>query len=168
MAGTSALHRVLGVNFPLLAIYEHLRMPVQVTPNAISIRLDRALVNRYAHDLEYAHVYVDLDDTLIVRGEVDAGASGRLSVPVPERRAPARADHAARARRGRDARASPAERVPDELVELDSLVEKAERIPERDAILIDDSFRERRVAGERLGIPTFDSSMLEMLMDDRL
>ena len=168
VAGTSALHRVLGVNFPLLAIYEHLRMPVQVTPNAISIRLDRALVNRYAHDLEYAHVYVDLDDTLIVRGEVNARLvaylyqclnAGRRLVLIT-RHVHDVAETLARHRLSE---------LWDEIIHLqDSLVEKAERIPERDAILIDDSFRERRVAGERLGIPTFDSSMLEMLMDDRL
>src|SRR5262249_20058292 len=59
VAGPSTLHRVLGVTLPLLALYEHLRMPVEVLPNEIEIRLDRALVNRYAHDLEYRHVYVD-------------------------------------------------------------------------------------------------------------
>jgi carbamoyl-phosphate synthase large subunit len=168
VAGTSSLHRVLGVNFPLLAIYEHLRMPVQVTPNDISIRLDRALVNRYAHDLQYTHVYVDLDDTLIVRGEVNSRLvaylyqclnAGRRLVLIT-RHVHDVAETLARHRLSE---------LWDEIIHLqDSLVEKAERIPEHDAILIDDSFRERRVARERLGISTFDSSMLEMLMDDRL
>ena len=62
---------MLGVNFALLSVYEHLRIPVTVAPNDIDIRLDRALVNRYAHDLEYGHVYVDLDDTLLVGDAVN-------------------------------------------------------------------------------------------------
>ena len=41
----------------------------------LDVRLDRALVNRYAHDLELRHVYVDLDDTLIVRDAVNARSS---------------------------------------------------------------------------------------------
>jgi hypothetical protein len=45
--------------------------------------------------------------------------------------------------------------------------EKSDFIDEPDAILIDDSFRERLSASERLGIATFDSSMLELLFDDR-
>ena len=63
---------MLGVNFPLLSLYEHLRMPVELAPNDIDVRLDRALVNRYAHDLDYRHVYVDLDDTLLVGDAVNA------------------------------------------------------------------------------------------------
>src|SRR5918994_3577177 len=32
IAGTMAVHRVLGVNFPLLSLYEHARVPVQIEP----------------------------------------------------------------------------------------------------------------------------------------
>ena len=46
--------------------------------------------------------------------------------------------------------------------------EKADFIAEPDAILIDDSFRERADAHERRGIATFDATMIELLMDDRL
>lgn len=35
------------------------------------------------------------------------------------------------------------------------------------AIFIDDSFAERREVAEACGIPTFDLSMLELLLDDR-
>jgi carbamoyl-phosphate synthase large subunit len=168
VAGTSALHRVLGVNFPLLSLYEHLRMPVTVAPNDIAIRLDRALVNRYEHDLEYGHVYVDLDDTLLVGDAVNARLvtflfqcinAGRRLVLIT--------------RHARDVdetlRRHRLSGLWDDVVHIrEEGVEKAAHIRERDAILIDDSFRERRTAHERLGIPTFDSSMLELLIDDRV
>jgi carbamoyl-phosphate synthase large subunit len=168
VAGTSALHRVLGVNFPLLALYEHLRMPVAVAPNDIEIRLDRALVNRYAHDLEYGHVYVDLDDTLLVGDAVNTRLVAFLFQCVNAgRRIVLITRHA------RDVDETLARHrlsgLWDDVVHIrDDGVEKAEHIRERDAILIDDSFRERRVAHERLGIATFDSSMIELLIDDRL
>jgi len=44
---------------------------------------------------------------------------------------------------------------------------KAECIRERDAIFVDDSFRERTAVSEKLGIPSFDCSMIEMLLDYR-
>ena len=168
VAGTSALHRVLGVNFPLLSLYEHLRAPVAVLPNVLDVQLDRALVNRYRHDLEYRTVYVDLDDTLIVRGEVNCRLVGYLYQCVNAGRRLVlitrhTSDVAETLARHRLAQ------LWDEVVHVtDPATEKTEHIAARDAILIDDSFRERRTAHERLGIATFDSSMIEMLMDGRL
>jgi FMN phosphatase YigB (HAD superfamily) len=45
---------------------------------------------------------------------------------------------------------------------------KSQFIKESKSILIDDSFSERCDAASKLGIPTFDCSMLEMLIDDRV
>jgi carbamoyl-phosphate synthase large subunit len=168
VAGTSALHRVLGVNFPLLSLYEHLRMPVALAPNDIAVRLDRALVNRYQHDLEYGHVYVDLDDTLLVGDAVNTRLVAFLYQCVNAgRRIVLITRHA------RDVDETLARHrlagLWDEVVHItDERVEKADHIGEGDAILIDDSFRERRTAHERLGIATFDSSMIELLIDERL
>jgi len=45
---------------------------------------------------------------------------------------------------------------------------KSAFISEKDAIFIDDSFSERKEVHTRLGVPTFDCSMIEMLFDDRV
>ena len=168
VAGTSALHRVLGVNFPLLSLYEHLRMPVELAPNDIEVRLDRALVNRYAHDLSYRHVYVDLDDTLLVGDAVNVRLVAFVYQCVNAgRRVVLITRHAqdVDATLGRFRLSG----LWDQVIHIeDPGVEKADHIAEPDAILIDDSFRERRVARERLGIATFDSSMIELLWDERL
>ncbi len=168
VAGTSALHRVLGVNFPLLSLYEHLRMPVALAPNDIDVRLDRALVNRYAHDLAYRHVYVDLDDTLLVGDSVNTRLVAFVYQSVNAgRRVVLITRHAQNV--GQTLERFRLSEVWDEVIHIDDpSVEKADHIAEPDAILIDDSFRERRVAHERLGIATFDSSMIELLMDERL
>jgi carbamoyl-phosphate synthase large subunit len=168
VGGTSALHRVLGVNFPLLSLYEHMRMPVELAPNDIDVRLDRALVNRYAHDLDYRHVYVDLDDTLLVGDAVNTRLvafvyqcvnAGRRVVLITRHAQ----DVEQTLRRFR------LTELWDEVIHIaDPSVEKADHIAEPDAILIDDSFRERRGVHQRRGIPTFDSSMIELLIDDRL
>ena len=58
----------------------------------------------------------------------------------------------------------------DHIVHCDAAVCKADHMREHggDAIFIDDSFRERREVAERTGMATFDSSMVEMLFDDRV
>jgi hypothetical protein len=159
---------VLGVNFPLLSLYEHLRMPVALAPNDIDVRLDRALVNRYAHDLSYRHVYVDLDDTLLVGDSVNARLVAFVYQSINAgRRVVLITRHAQDVDATLDRFRLSA--LWDEVIHIeDPAVEKADHIGEPDAILIDDSFRERRVARERLGIATFDSSMIELLWDERL
>jgi carbamoyl-phosphate synthase large subunit len=166
VAGTSAVHRVTGVNFALLSIYEHMRAPVRISPNHVRVELDRALVNRYRHDLRYTSVYVDLDDTLIVRGMVHSTLVAFLYQCLNERR---RLILLTRHREDLDATLARFRLTGlwDRIVRVAEDEEKSDFIEERDAILIDDSFGERLSASERLGIATFDSSMLELLLDDR-
>jgi hypothetical protein len=166
IAGTMALNRVLGVNFPLLSIYEALRVPVSVDPLDVDAVIDRPLANRYAHDLTYSSVYVDLDDTLIVRDRVNVPLAGFLFQCLNEGR---RLVLLTRHRRD-VATTLGAHRLDglwDEVIRVADDAHKADHIGEPDAILIDDSFRERRGAHERLGIATFDSSMVELLVDHR-
>ncbi len=166
IAGTGAVHRVLGVNFALLSLYEHARVPVRIDALDADVLLDRALTNRYRHDLRYSAVYVDLDDTLVVRGEINTRLAPFLFQCLNERRrlvlitrhASDLAATLARHRLGG---------LWDDVVHITDGAPKADHIREPDAILIDDSFRERREAHERLGIATFDSSMVELLIDER-
>ncbi len=168
IAGTSAVHRVTGVNFALLSLYEQLRAPLELLTNPVAVELDRALVNRYRHDLVYSTVYVDLDDTLTVRGRVNCrlvallyqflGEAHRLVLLTRHR-----SDVSETLTRLR------LTQLWDEVIHVtDERRPKSDFIREPDAILIDDSFSERCAAAERLGIATFDSSMIELLEDHRL
>jgi hypothetical protein len=165
-AGTSAVHRVTGVNFALLSIYEQLRVPVAIAANAGSVELDRALANRYRHDLRYGTVYVDLDDTLVVRDAVNTSLvaflyqclnAGHRLVLLTRHRGDLEQTLSRFRLHG----------LWDQVVRVGDAEAKADYIAEADAILIDDSFRERAEAQERRGIATFDASMLELLLDDR-
>jgi carbamoyl-phosphate synthase large subunit len=165
-AGTSAVHRVTGVNFALLSIYEQLRVPVHISPNPTAVELDRALVNRYRHDLRYGAVYVDLDDTLIVRDAVNTSLVAFLYQCL-------NGDHPlVLLTRHRGDLEQTLDRFRlrglwDRVIHVADDQAKADFITEPDAILIDDSFRERADAHARRGIATFDASMLELLLDDR-
>jgi len=167
LAGTMALHRVQGINFPLLSIFEQERMPIRILRNSANVRIDRALANRYRHDLSYQTVYVDLDDTLLVRNLVNTElvrflyqCVGRgIRIVVLTRHAEDPNETLARFR---------LTGLPDEVVHLRCGESKAEFVTRHPAIFIDDSFSERLSVFEATGTPTFDCSMIEMLLDDRV
>src|SRR5690606_18050286 len=71
IAGSMAAHRVRGVNFPLLSILEEERVPLRIQTNPGHIELDRALANKYRHNIYFRTLYLDFDDTLVVRGSVN-------------------------------------------------------------------------------------------------
>jgi len=166
IAGTMCLHQMTGVNFPLLSIYEQERMHIEILTNGMEVTLDRTLKDRYRHNLRYNKVYVDLDDTLILRGEVNLDLvrflyqcvnkgiklilisrhEGSIEEPLKKYRL---------------------ERLFDEVLHLGKKVPKSDFIEGKDSIFIDDSFRERSEVAKSKGIPTFDCSMIEMLFEDQ-
>lgn len=167
IAGTMSTHRVLGVNFALLSIYEQERIPIEIITNKVSVEVDRALVNRYKHQVRCRVVYVDLDDTLILNGIVNVNLvrflyqcinKGILLVLLTKHAA----DVAPTLKKHR------LTGIFDKVIHVAPSAVKADYIREDDAILIDDSFSERKAASERLEILTFDCSMLEMLLDERV
>jgi carbamoyl-phosphate synthase large subunit len=166
LAGTMAFHRVKGVNFALLSIYEQKSLPVRIQTNKIDIQIDRALINRYKHDATYSSVYVDLDDTLLINNKVNTALVRFLYQCVNrEVRIVLLTRHAQDVEQS--LRRFRLWGLFDEIKHIGALSRKSDFIKDRDAIIIDDSFSERQEVYGSLGILTFDCSMLEMLIDDR-
>ena len=167
IAGTMALHRVKGINFPLLSIYEQERIPIEILTHSIDAEVDRALINRYRHNIQYSVVYIDLDDTLIIGDKVNTVLiqflyqcvnSGRKIILLT------RHAHNIRETLARYRLQS----IFDEIIQIEKTAKKSDYIVQNNAILIDDSFSERNDVSKTLHIPTFDSSMLELLLDERV
>jgi hypothetical protein len=167
IAGTMAVSRCLGVNLPLLTIMEMERRPISVMRNDSGLRIDRALVNRYTHEHRYSAVYVDLDDTLVIDGKVNT-----LLVRFLYQCINAGCPLHLVTRHARDPlatlRAHRLDWLFDSVHHLRADEPKSSVVAEPDAILIDDSFGERLQVHEALGIATFDCSMLEALIDERV
>jgi hypothetical protein len=166
IAGAMALYRVSGINFPLLSLYELRRLPLRILRHNAQVTLDRALVNRYKHDLVYRTVYVDLDDTLILRGRVNTRLVALLYQCLNRGVRLVLLTRHARNPQETLARYRIAQ-LFDEIVHLSPDQPKSVAIRDRCAIFIDDSFSERLQVHEATGIPTFDCSMIEMLFDAR-
>jgi carbamoyl-phosphate synthase large subunit len=167
IAGTSALTRARGVNLPLLSVYEAERLPVSLRPATHTVEIDRALRNRYRHNLSYGTIYVDFDDTLVVKGRIhhdlikllyqalDRGVrlvlitrhAGDLPVALRRHRL---------------------DSLFDEIFHLRAQEPKAHFIRDESGIFIDDSFNERRLVHEQTGIAVFSPAMIDSLLDERL
>jgi carbamoyl-phosphate synthase large subunit len=78
VVGSMAAHRVKGVNFALHSLYEAMRAPVQICPLTCDMEMDRALTNRYKHNVNCTDVFVDLDDTPIGRGKLNVDLAAYL------------------------------------------------------------------------------------------
>jgi hypothetical protein len=167
IAGTMAVHRVKGVNFALLSIYEQERIPVEILINKCGIEIDRALVNRYRCQPKYSTVYVDLDDTLILNDLVNINLIRFLYQCINKNiRVVLITKH--NGDLDQSLKKHRLAGIFDEIIQIEPSANKTDYIREKDAILIDDSFSERKAASERLGIFSFDCSMIEMLIDERL
>lgn len=168
IAGTMCYDRCKGVNFPLLSIYQFFGLPVSLSINTADLSLDRCLRNRYILHFDYDRVYVDLDDTLIFRGRINTDLIRFLyqcrnnGVKIILLSKNTEKDREAYLRRYRISE------LFDEKIWLEeSAVKAAYIIPEK-SIYIDDSFSQRKEAADKLGIPTFDASMIECLSDERI
>lgn len=166
ISGGMGLYRNLGVNFALLSVFDRMGRDVHVAAQSHDLRMDRALINRFHLGLTYRQVYIDLDDTLLVDGQVNTLAAAFLfqcrnrgvKVHLVSRHT-GDIDETL-ARHGLTG-------VFDSVTGLDRLTDKSARMDAREAIFIDDSFAERRQVQEALGIPTFAVDALECLLDWR-
>lgn len=162
IAGSMAAHRVRGVNFALLSLYEALRIPIQIRPLNCALEMDRALANRYRHNVEFTDVFVDLDDTLIIKGQLNLElaafllkcANGGKPVVLVTRHAH---DVRSTLRRYRIAE------IFDDIIHLSDEEPKSAYIKGKKPLFIDDSFRERAEVANATNATCFDLSMMDML-----
>lgn len=169
IAGTMGFNRARGINFPLLSIFQFIGRSVGTMINKAPLSLDRCLKNRFFFNYEYDTVYVDLDDTLIVHEKINTQLvqflyqciNGKKKIILLTKHL------------GPDVKAYLKEKrlfqIFDEIVWIKEGDSKAKLITNKtNAIYIDDSFSQRREVAETCGLPTFDPSMIEALLDDRI
>lgn len=166
VGGTMATHRVLGINFPLLSIYEKEGVSVKIMTNNCDVEIDRALVNRYKHNIKYNKVYVDLDDTLTINNKVNTQLIRFLYQAINRG---CKIILISKTVNDVEAVLKKLKLIGlfDEVILLKKDDSKADFINPEGAIFIDDSFSERKSVFERHKIPTFDCSMIELLIDER-
>lgn len=164
IAGAMATHRVAGINFPLLSLFEEERIPLSVHPLDGIIELDRALKNRYRHSISFSTLYIDLDDTLLIGDQVNLQAVNLVYQCINKgKKVVLLTRH-----QGNLTQTLKKHRLSglfDAIVHLGANEKKSAHIESGSAIFVDDSFAERMDVAKRCNIPTLDCSMIELITE---
>ena len=166
IAGTMGLTRNIGVNMPLLTLYNMEGEDVYILSNGNDVLLDRAFVSRFEQGIEFDSVYVDYDDTLIVNGNVNPFLIAFLYQQKNNgKKLHLLSKHKGDVSWGLDWY-NISRYLFDSIVNVRSGESKAKYIRGK-AIFIDDSFAERKEVHKKCNIPVFDIDMVESLFDWR-
>jgi hypothetical protein len=69
--GSSLLQRFLGVNLPMLSLLNIFNIETEIQINDFEVEISRNLDVRFKSDLNFSNVFVDWDDTIIVKGKIN-------------------------------------------------------------------------------------------------
>jgi hypothetical protein len=165
VSGSMGLYRNLGVNFPLLSIFDAMELDVEIMCNEHHLVMDRSLGCRFDADIRYENVYIDLDDTILLRDKVNPMAAAFLyqcrNKGIGVHLITRSADDV-----GETLRRHALEALFDSVTHINDERPKSDFISAPNSVFIDDSHAERREVFEKLGIPTFAPDALESLVEE--
>lgn len=166
--GTMGTSRNLGINFPLLTLYNMWGFDVDIINNEYDVLLDRSFISRFKLDVHFDVVYVDFDDTIIINGKVNEIIIMLLyQLQNKDKKIILLTKH------NKDIYSSLkqyhiAESLFTKIIHIDQTHKKSDYIGSKNSIFIDDSFAERKDVKEKCDIPVFDLDMVESLLDWRM
>lgn len=163
-AGTMALYRQNGINFALLSVFDAMDIDVKIINNDLSLKLERKLENKYKINIDYSIVYIDYDDTLIINDKVNLIALAFIYKCIQENKKVVLITKHAYDLDESLAKYRLSRNLFDEVLHIAEDDKKYKYIKEDEAILIDNYFKERDEAKEKLGIPVFDVDAIESLI----
>ena len=166
--GTMGTTRNLGINYPMLTIFDMMGYDIDIINNKQDILLDRAFISRYQTSVKYKLVYMDFDDTLYLDDKVNITMVAFLyqcfnkGIPVVllTKHAKDIYDSLEKFRISKD--------LFSDIIHISDGSDKSEYITEKESVFIDDSFAERKNIQDKLGIPVYDLDMIESLIDWRM
>ena len=169
IAGTMALHRNAGVNFPLLSLYNHLGIDVSIISNNNNLTIDRALTNRFNWDIDYQRVYIDFDDTIFFKGKINTYLMMFLYQCVNENKQIVLITKHINDIKHTLKDLKIYENLFDEIISINKDDDKFKYVnDDMPSIFIDDSFSERLDISKRFDMPVFDLDAIESLIDWRM
>lgn len=164
-SSSMALYRYRGINFALLTLFDALEYDLTLLNQDFTIELDRCLKNSVKLGIDFNHVYIDFDDTLIIRNQVCLPALAFLyqcqnkNIPVT-----LITKHEFNIRETLK-KFNVSEDLFDSIIQVREDCPKSEFIERKNSIFIDNHFFERKSVAERLGIPVFDVDTISGLLE---
>lgn len=166
IAGTMCIERARGVNLPLLTVFDALGYEVEVSPQFDKVEVDRALTNCYKLNFKFDELYIDYDDTVIIRDKVNLKVIALLykcadqDIPIY-----------LITKHHKDILQELKERkisidLFKEIIHIEQGDDKSKYIsPSKDALFIDDSFAERNNISKKHGIKSMGVDNIEVLLN---
>lgn len=166
--GTMGLSRNLGINFPLLTLFNMWGFPLNYIQNNYDIILDRAFISRYQPSIDYKNVYIDFDDMIVVHGKINLTiihylyqlVNAHKNIFLITRHNSNIFQSLQKYKLSKD--------LFTDIIIIEDGRPKSDFINPEKSIFIDDSFRERQEVKQKLNIPVFDVDMVESLLDWRV
>ena len=170
-AGTMCLSRARGINLPLLSVYAAQGKALSAFENPFAVSMDRTLISRYKIDYYYDKVYIDYDDTVVEGDEVCLPVikylyqcrNKGIKINLISRHEDDHDDSIEESLK----RHAISESLFDSIIKLSFSQKKADFISQDSAIFIDNSYIERKIVHDELGIPVFDIEGIEVIEDWR-
>lgn len=164
LAGSSAVYRAKGINFAMLSLFNAFEIPVSILENDFEVEMDRALNSIFKINIEFKHVYVDLDDTIIVDDKINYKLVATLYKFINEKK---QIHLLTKHKRNLTETLNKyrIDKLFDSIIHLKKEDNKFEHIKYTDAIFIDDSFAERKEVFIKYNIPVFSTDMIEVLIN---
>ena len=165
--GTMGLSRNMGINFPVLTLFNMWGYDIDIINNDYDIVLDRAFINRYKININYKNIYLDFDDTVTYKDKLNLDVIRFIYQSLNDNK------NIYLLTRHKDdiyktlKKYKLSEDIFKEIIEVKGN-DKSKYIKNKDSIFIDDSFRERKEVKDNLNIPVFDVDMIESLLDWRV
>lgn len=165
VAGAMCLERAIGVNLPLLSIFDALDYDVDILPQFAECEVDRAFYNVFSVSCDYDHVYLDFDDTLVCDGKVNLDVisfvyqcvDGGVPITLLTR-------HTKNIRESLSS-AKISEDLFDRIIVLDDDQKKSSFIEGEKVLFVDDSFAERKDVAQNTGATVLGLESLDVVMD---
>lgn len=163
-SGTMTLYRHMGINFPLLGIFELMGTDTSYVKLPGVCQIERRLYTSFSYHLEYEVVYIDFDDTIVANGKVIGPIVHFLYQCVNSaKKIVLLTRHEGELKEiFRQCRLS--ETLFDEIIHISFAEEKTDYIKPDKAVFIDNSFEERKKVSDAFHIPVFDVDAVDMLI----
>jgi len=166
--GTMGLSRNRGINFPMLTLFTFWGYDVSIMDNGYDILLDRAFYSSYRIDCEYDTVYLDFDDTLIIKNQVNEYLMRFLYQCVNKNKEIILLSKHATDIYSDLKKFKISPELFNKIIVIPQDEEKYNYVTKSSSIFIDDSFAERKRIKDNCHIAVFDVDMIECLLDWRL
>lgn len=163
LGGSSALFRNKGINFAQLTLLDAFNIDVEIIENQYNIELDRALSNKYKLSLDYNEVFIDFNTCLINENSLYNLDLIKFIFQCFNNQIPITLLIKQDEKEINLLEKIHFRTIFNEVISYSNKIEKLSLINNPKAILIDNSFTDRKKVAEIKNIAVFSLDMMESL-----